>query len=159
MRAKLSVLIAGLAAVAVATLATASTASARELKTDGTPSHIDTDHSGYYVWHDGRDLHLRMSSADASTTYRGTLHTHGTFKDLSRDGDRHDEQVRISHGGHTLHFRITPNNDVDGFKVRVEDANAVRLNLRRNGDAAPTDRIWVGGDDEHPDSSRFTLRV
>jgi hypothetical protein len=70
-----------------------------------------------------------------------------------------DERVWISDDGHTLRFRGTPTSDVDGFKIRVEDADKVDLDLKWDGGSAPTDHIWIGRDDEHPDGSSFTLRV
>src|SRR5437763_14326168 len=97
---RLGATVAGLAAVLMAVTTTAATASAHELKSGGSPSDLDNDRSGYFVWNDGHDLHLEMQSTDDSTTYRGTLHTDGHFKDLSRDGD--DNHVSISDDGHTL---------------------------------------------------------
>ena len=157
MKSTLSTTVAGLTAVLLAVTVTATTASAHELKSTGSPSNMDSDHNGYFVWNDGHDVHLETSSSDSSTTYRGTLHTDGKFKDLSRDGD--NEHVSISDDGHTLRFRGSPNNTTDGFKVRVENADKVDLNLRRNNDSAPTDRIWVGSDNDHPSDNNFTLHL
>ena len=158
-KSRLSATVAGLAAVMLALTVATSTASARELRAGGAPSNVDSGRSGYFVWNDGHDLQLRMASRDDSTSYRGTLHTDGKFRNLSRDGDRQDERVWISDDGHTLRFRGTPTNDVDGFKIRVEDADKVDLDLKWDGGSAPTDRIWIGRNDKHPDGSSFTLRV
>jgi hypothetical protein len=153
---RLSTTVAGLAAVLLAMTMATATASAHELKSSGEPSN-DDDHSGYFVWNDGHDLHVQMASGDDSTSYRGTLHTDGTFHSLSRDGD--NMHASISDDGHTLRFRSDPNDGSDQLKVRVEDNDKVHLDLKRDGDSAPTDRIWVGGDDEHPSDNSFTLRI
>jgi hypothetical protein len=100
-----------------------------------------------------------MAAPDDTVKYRGTLHTDGRFKDPTREGDRHNEHVTISDNGHTLHFEGDPSNTGDGFKVRVEDSDHVDLHLKRDGDSAPTDRIWIGDGNEHPDSSSFTLHI
>src|SRR5205814_7335162 len=98
MKSRLSAAVAGLAAVMLAMTMATSTASAHELKSSGSPSNVDSDRGGYFVWNDGHALHLEASSHDDSTSYRGTLHTDGTFKDLSRDGD--NERASISDDGH-----------------------------------------------------------
>jgi len=159
MRTRLKTTVAALAALALMTTMTAATASAHQLRSSGMPSNDDSGRSGYFVWNDGHSLHLQMTSGDDSTSYRGELHTDGTFRDLSRDGDRQDQHISISDDGHTLRFRDTPNGDTAGLKVRVDGSDSVDLNLKRNGDDAPTDRIWIGHDDEHPDDNSFTLRV
>src|SRR6201999_2144216 len=112
---KLGLTAASLTALMLAITVTASTASAHELKSGGSPSNLDSDRSGYYVWNDSHDIHLDMTSGDDSTTYRGTLHTDGHFKDLSRDNNGGNLHTSISDDGHTLNFRVTPSDDTDGI--------------------------------------------
>lgn len=156
---RLSLTAAGLTAMMLAITVTASTASAHELKSNGSPSALDDDRSGYFVWNDGHDIHVDMQSADPSTDFRGTLHTDGKFRDVNRNDDDSDMHVWTSDDDQTLHFRSVPGDDRDGFTVRVEDSDHTDLDLKRDGDSAPTDRIWVGNDNEHPDDNSFTLHI
>ena len=159
MRHRLRTTLSGLASAALVLMVATTTASANELRSNGSPSNLDSGDHGYYIWNDGHDLHVRMTGGDGSDVFHGTLHTDGKFRDLSHDGDHHDEHVAIDDDEHTLHFRATPGSDLDGFKVRIEDADHVHLDLRRGDDAIPTDRIWVGNDNDHPDDNSFTIRV
>jgi hypothetical protein len=138
---------------------TAPVASAHQLRANGQPSDLNGDRNGYVVWNDGHDLQLRMTASKDSVKYRGTLQTNGRFKLPTREGDRQKEHVTISNKGHTLHFEGNPSNTDDGFKVRVEDSDHVDLHLKRDGNPAPADRIWIGNGDQHPGSSDFTLHV
>jgi hypothetical protein len=156
---KLGLTAATFTAMMLAVTVAASTASAHELKSNGSPSALDDDRSGYFVWNDDHDVHVEMQSSDSSTDYRGTLHTDGKFRDVNRNDDDNDMRTWTSDDGHTLHFHSVPGDDRDGFKVRVEDSNHVDLDLKRNGDSAPTDRIWVGNDNDHPDDHNFTLHI
>jgi hypothetical protein len=158
-RLRLGGALAGLAAALLATSLATSTAAARELRAAGAPADLTSGQSGYFVWNDDHEVHLRMSDSDPSTTFRGTLRTAGKLANLVHDGDRHDLHVAISGNGHVVHFRAMPGTALDGFKVRVEDSPTVDLGLKRDGAAAPTDQIRLGSNDEHPDSSTFTLRV
>jgi hypothetical protein len=157
MKSRLSATAAGFAALMLVATVTASTASAHELKASGSPSNLDDNHSGYFVWNDGHDLHLQMSSDTGSNDYRGTLHTDGKFKDLSHDGD--NLHAWISDDGHTLQFHATPNSEVDGVKIRVKGSDKVDLDLKRDGDSAPTDRIWIGKDNDQPNDHNFSVRI
>lgn len=156
---RLGATLAGLSAAILAFSIAAPTASAKELQATGTPPNLGSGQTGYYVWSDGHDLHLRMSDGDASAVLRGTLRTNGKLARMGLDGNRNAEHVAITDHGHMLHFRVRPGATQDGFDVRVEDSTSVDVRLRRNGGDAPTDHVWLGSSDSHPDTSSFTLHV
>jgi len=106
MKSRLSATVAGIAALMLVVTVTTSTASAHELKSNGSPSDIDSDHNGYFVWNDGHDMHLEMTSGGRlDDLSRNTLHR----RHLPRPQPRRQRRARLDQRRRPhLRFRADP---------------------------------------------------
>lgn len=125
---------------------------------NGLPAQMVDGHTaGYFLWHDGEGLHLRMHDHKSKSVFSGEIRTDGRFLDV--------HMVRpevcgltMDEGGQVLRFRFDSCQYVDGVDFRVEGGEMLRLSAWTNARPTPTGNIYLGGRGGHPAKNPLVLR-
>ena len=128
--------------------------------TAGKPALNHNSPTGYYLWVDDGDFHLRTHGPNADHNFDATLHTGGTFENvdpIKLEADQGDH-VDILDGGHELVIHFHTYDLTDGVDFTIRGGERLRLDLRLDRQLAPTDEIFLGSDGAHPATNPFTIQ-
>jgi hypothetical protein len=126
--------------------------------TEGAANDNDNSPAGYYLFHDDDAFHLHTHGPNSEHNFDAVLHTRGSFENVSvvrlEDGDRAD----VTNGGHDLVIHFHTFGATDGVNFSVRDAESMHLDLKLDGQPAPTNQIFLGPQGRHPRENPFTLK-
>ena len=149
---------AGLIAVAALLIAMVPVASAAPLSTtEGTPNDNDGSPTGYYIFHHDETFFLKTHGPGAEHAFDAVLHTGGTFDNVTPVKLEPDDRINVTDGGHTLVLHFHTYDGIDGVTFVVHNGDRLRLNLKLDGSAAPTNEIFLGPEGRNPKHNPFTL--
>jgi hypothetical protein len=120
------------------------------------PDNLKT---GYTVLHDGDRLMFLTHDNEGSHSYTGTLTTTGTIEVVNLVQPEKDDTVSLSSDGHTLSFKFSTQEGVDGAVVRVTGAEKVKFALDTDGQLTPVSNIHLGAKDRSPKTNPFDIRA
>lgn len=126
---------------------------------NGKPDAFDPGHSnGYFIWQDGKGLHLRATTPGPEHVFSGTISTDGTFEDVFGKSQGVDDGFHVNEDRDKITFTVTTAGGSDGIDLHVSDGSYVGFNLSMNGADVNPANIFIGRDGWHPGSHKFTLR-
>jgi hypothetical protein len=120
------------------------------------PDNLKT---GYTLLHDGDRLKLLTHDAEGSHAYTGTLTTTGSIEVVDLVRPENDDSISVSSDGHTVSFKFSTQEGVDGAVLRVTGAEKVQLTLDTDGQLTPVTRIHLGSKDRSPKTNPFEIRA
>jgi len=122
--------------------------------------HIpDNLQAGYTVLHDADRLMLLTHDTNGSHEYTGTLTSTGTIEIVDLVRPENDDSASVSADGHTLSFKFSTQEGVDGAVVRVTGAEKVQLSLETDGQLTPVSAIHLGAQGRSPAHNPFDIRA
>jgi hypothetical protein len=122
--------------------------------------HIpDNLQAGYTVLHDADRLMLLTHDTTGSHEYTGTLTTTGTIEIVDLVKPEKDDSASVSADGHTVSFKFSTQEGVDGAVLRVTGAEKVQLSLDTDGQLTPVSAIHLGSKDRSPKTNPFDIRA
>ena len=102
---------------------------------------------------------LMTHDREASKLYTGTLTSRGTIEVVDVVQPERDDSVSLSADGHSLSFKFSTQEGVDGIVVRVTGSDTITLNLDTNGEPTPISAIHVGESERSPKTNPFDVRL
>lgn len=122
--------------------------------------HIpDNLEAGYTVLHAGDRLELLTHDNAGSHEYTGKLTTTGSIEVVDLVRPEKDDSVVVSSDGHTVAFKFSTQEGVDGAVLRVTGAEKVQLTLDTDGQLTPVAQIHLGSKDRSPKTNPFEMRA
>ena len=122
--------------------------------------HIpDNLEAGYTVLHTGDRLEVLTHDNAGSHEYTGKLTTTGTIEVVDLVRPEKDDSVAVSADGHTVSFKFSTQEGVDGAVLRVTGAEKVQLTLDTDGQLTPVARIHLGSKGRSPKTNPFDIRA
>ncbi|HLZ28031.1 MAG TPA: hypothetical protein VKV73_12000 [Chloroflexota bacterium] len=122
--------------------------------------HIPNDlEPGYTVRHDGDRLQLLTHDEAGSHEYTGNLTTTGTIEVVDLVQPEKDDSVAVSSDGHTVSFKFSTQEGVDGVVLRMTGAEKVQLTLDTDGQLTPVANIHLGSKNRSPKTNPFDIRA
>jgi hypothetical protein len=126
---------------------------------NGKPDAFDPGHSnGYFIWQDGKGLHLRATTAGPEHVFSGTISTDGTFEDVFGKSQGADDGFHVNGDRDKITFKFTTSGREDGIDLHVSAGSYVGFKLSMDGEDIDPASIFIGSDGWHPGSYKFTLR-
>lgn len=119
----------------------------------------DNLQSGYTVVHDGDRLMLLTHDNKGSHSYTGTLTTTGTIEIVDLVRPEKDDSISVSSDGHTVSFKFSTQEGVDGAVLRATGAETVQLSLDTDGHLTPVSAIHLGVHGRSPKHNPFDVRA
>ena len=119
----------------------------------------DNLRTGYTVLHDGDRLMLLTHDNEGSHSYTGTLTTTGTIEIVDLVRPEKDDSISVSSDGHSVSFKFSTQEGVDGAVVRVTGADKVHLSLDTDGNLTPVSAIHLGARGRSPKHNPFDMRA
>jgi hypothetical protein len=126
--------------------------------TEGAPDVTDSSPTGYFIFHDENGFHLRTHGPKAEHDFEAVLRTKGTFEHLDLIKLEPDDRVHVTDGGHRMVIHFHTYDGIDGLNFTVNGGDALRLNLKLDGQRASTNQIYLGPQGRHPKHNPFTLK-
>jgi hypothetical protein len=116
------------------------------------------ERAGDYLWHDATGFHLALTHrGDRRDVFTGTIQANAAMamRPVRLEGR---DAVALSADRHTLYFRFYDYGHVDAVDFVTDCASRLVVgNLRMDGLALPTDRVYLGAARAHPARVPFTL--
>jgi hypothetical protein len=119
----------------------------------------DNLQAGYTVLHDADRLMLLTHDTQGSHSYTGQLTTTGTIEIVDLVRPEKDDSVSVSSDGHTVSFKFSTQEGVDGVVVRVTGAEKVQLTLDTDGQLTPVSAIHLGPKGRSPAQNPIDVRA
>src|SRR5579859_1485176 len=131
-------------------------------RVQGEPQGFDAgDAAGYRVWHNANeDTHWHVETTDlkgVSHEYIGTLRTDGKFVNVTNVLPENDDKVTQVGDGEIL-FDLKTYNGIDGVRFSIDGGDHLSMNLKVDGQPAPTNHIFIGHKALHPKTSHLHFR-
>lgn len=114
---------------------------------------------GYFIWQDGRELHLRTTTQGQSHVFSGVLHINGRLFDVEEKQLENGDYVRFDRDHNIIRFRFTTTGGTDGFDLKLLHINQIDFVLYRDGKKLPTKEIYIGSQSWHPKEHHFKLTM
>jgi hypothetical protein len=128
-------------------------------KMDGKPDAFNPGHSnGYFIWQDGKGLHLRTTTPGVEHVFSGTISTDGTFENVFGKSRGADDSFHVNGDHDKITFKFTSTGGSDGIDLHVSDGSYVGFKLSMDEEDVDPANIFIGHDGWHPGSYKFTLR-
>lgn len=147
-------------AVLVAALVLAAgTALAWHAPVEGVPAAFaQGDVRGYFIWHDGDGMHMRVHTKMFALAFSGTIKTDGHFTAVHGKKLEYGDHYWLSNNKQVIHFKFHTAGAVDGLDFKVMGGNHLVFSLMLDGVQANPNEIFLGHEGWRPSSSHFTLR-
>ncbi|MDT8900739.1 hypothetical protein [Anaeroselena agilis] len=113
---------------------------------------------GYFIWHDGDGLHLRVHARVSTRPFSGSIRTDGHFAAVHGRKLEYGDHYRLDNDKKTIRFQFRTAGAMDGLDFRVAGGSYVAFTLMVDGAQANPDGIFIGHEGWRPSSHRFTLR-
>ena len=125
----------------------------------GRPTQLDSGGDrGYYIWTDDDDnVHLSTTTISELHRFHGVIRTDGEIENVDQNRLEEGDRYRILDGGHVLVVDFTTNGYIDNIRWDVNGGTFMHLNLDVDGHNIDPDRVFLGHDGDHPDSSEFRV--
>lgn len=138
---------------------TAGTALAWYAPVEGMPTAMQQwEARGFFVWHDGDGMHVRVRSGVMPAPFSGTVKTDGVFTAVHGQKLEYGDHYWLEPGKKTLHFKFQTAGAVDGLDFKVMGGTHLAFSLMADGAPAEPAEIYLGHDGWRPSSSHFMLR-
>lgn len=138
---------------------TAGTAFAWHAPVEGMPDNYQqSDLRGYFIWHDGNGMHLRVHAELHATPFSGTIRTDGVFVDVHGKKLEFGDHLKLDNDKNAIHFKFTAAGGTDGIDFKVWGGTRLWFELAINGHYARPMQIHLGKEGWHPGTHKFTLR-
>jgi hypothetical protein len=115
--------------------------------------------TGYYIWRDADGINLRTHGPRGYHHFRAVLHTDGVFVDVEAVFGELRDRVRVTNHGHTLILDVHTFDHIDGVNFRVRGGDWLSFDLELEGRQIPTNYIFLGSMQSHPDNNPFAVRL
>lgn len=115
--------------------------------------------TGYYLWRNDDDFHLRTHGPQARHDFVAYLTTDGQFRDVDVVRAENRDNVRLINGARTLVLHFHTYDATDGINFRVAGGSALRLDLRLDGHRISTEHIFLGAGGAHPAKNPFSVKL
>lgn len=135
---------------------------------------------GFYIWHDGRGIHIWTTARDQGHVYTGVIKTDGLFTNArgyrleTGAAYKADNQcwfeARLISGNHfsyggrevycasnKLRFKFDTATGADGINFNVKNASYIEFELYMDGKPAHRQMINLGDESWHPNSHDFKI--
>ncbi|MEO3854185.1 hypothetical protein [Acrocarpospora sp. B8E8] len=115
--------------------------------------------SGDYFWHDKYGFHLRVTQKRSKTqTYSGTITSNTPIVGFKWVKLEKQDKVELSADKLTIAFTVVNHGLIDGFNFKTSCADTLTVSdLKINGNALPTGKVYLGKYRQHPASIPFTV--
>jgi hypothetical protein len=125
---------------------------------EGQPAYYGGNDKGYFIWHDGDGMHLRVQGSMMGMVFSGTIKTDGTFVDVHGNKLEYGDHYWLDNDNNVIHFKFTNAGGIDGLSFKVFGGEHLRFELAINGNKAHPNDIHLGSEGWHPASNHFQLR-
>jgi hypothetical protein len=110
--------------------------------------------SGYYVWHDGEEWHVRWQGRGWGGALSGLVSTDGRFQGVQRV--RLEEDDLIARGRGLIAWETRGGGDADGVDFRTT-GRQLRFTLLLHGAPISPSLIFIGAGGIHPGANPYTV--
>lgn len=133
-------------------------ANAASVNFEGRPSQLDAGKSsGYFIWQDKEGLHIRARAAEDQHTFSGEIRTDGAFEGVFGKMNGKDDYVKVDNDRDKIRFQFTTLTEETGIDLYVNRGTYVKFNLSLDGDPMNPGNIFIGSENWHPESYKFTI--
>jgi hypothetical protein len=126
-------------------------------RVQGVPPFYSGDGGGVYLWHDN-GFHLRVTHrGDGEHVYAGTIVSATPVHITPVDLDPND-QLNLSPDGRTISYAFNNYGRTDGADFVTDCADYLTVGpLTADNVPLPSDRIYLGANEIHPDNNPLTI--
>jgi hypothetical protein len=121
----------------------------KKIDPSGQPAFQAGKDTGFYVWVDGRTLHLRWTAKDKPTLFTGSVVLSGGAGDIKRINalaggwvDKKDEN--------NVFFSATATTGLDGADIALLGGGTALLDVYIDGTVADVNMVNIGASNAHP---------
>lgn len=131
-------------------------------RVQGEPQGFDAgDAAGYRVWHNqNEDTRWHVETTDpkgVSHEYTGVLRTDGKFVNVTSVRPENADKVKQVGDGE-IQFAFTTYSGIDGVAFSIDGGTRLSMDLKIDGQRAPTNRIFIGHKAVNPKHDPFSFR-
>ncbi len=119
---------------------------------------LDGDARGFFIWHDGDGMHLRVHTLMFAQTFSGVIKTNGHFVQVHGKKLEFGDHYWLSPAKNMLTFKFVTAAGMDGLDFMVAGGNYLSLDLNLNGQPINPAEIFLGHQGWRPSSHQFVLR-
>ncbi|MCT9934485.1 hypothetical protein N5079_30195 [Planotetraspora sp. A-T 1434] len=115
--------------------------------------------SGDYFWHDSYGFHLRVTQKHSKAqSYSGTITSNTPIVGFQWVKLEKQDKIALSADKLTITFALVNHGLIDGFDFKTSCADSLTVSdLKINGNAQPTGKVYLGKHRQHPASIPFTV--
>jgi hypothetical protein len=111
---------------------------------------------GYFIWHDGSGIHLRVATSNEKHVFSGYISTDGRFENIMTKSSDEGDFSRLTRSD-KLQFQLTTDTKVSGIDWTIFDGRFIRFNLSKDGQQIDINQIYLGKDGWHPSDADFSI--
>ncbi len=124
---------------------------------DGRPTEVAVGMTGMALWRDGRVWKLRVSEEGRDlAVFTGSISTDGRIAGVRAAHLERGDRLR-RRSPQKLAFGFTNFGGIDGVNFGAVCASQVTISGKLNGVALDPTTVYLGHDNDHPDSVPFTI--
>jgi hypothetical protein len=130
----------------------------------GEPDGFDAGDDGAYLWHNPtggwglRVSHPELPGKANRVVFTGTIVSKGKIGNLAKVRDEKGDVVKVGAKGHVLRFRFVDYGGVDGVDFTTTCTPGLRVALKADRTAMPTQFVHLGDRNTHPGTNPFRIR-